>query len=106
LIVAFLTKLIIALYNQLQKKEHTFVKVVLERFLGVATKYLDNHLFWFRWLEIGKNMAFENRVEQILISACQNYNHLTIAKLLFSQIMILLKGNFTIYVNIELHIFS
>jgi hypothetical protein len=24
----------------------------MRRFQGVATKYLDNYLYWFRWLEI------------------------------------------------------
>ncbi|KAF0825166.1 hypothetical protein KIS1582_0953 [Cytobacillus firmus] len=29
-------------------------------------------------LESGKNLAFENRVEQMLISACQKSNHTTV----------------------------
>ncbi|MEY9972238.1 hypothetical protein ABH966_002612 [Lysinibacillus sp. RC46] len=36
-------------------------------FQGVATKYLDNYLYWFRWLALGKNVAFEKRVEQMLV---------------------------------------
>ena len=51
------------------------------RFQGVATKYLDNYLYWFRWLEIGKNVAFENRVEQMLVSACQKSNNTTVNSL-------------------------
>jgi len=27
----------------------------MERFQGVGTRYLDNYLYWFRWLELGKN---------------------------------------------------
>lgn len=50
----------------------------MERFQGVATKYLDNYLYWFRWLELGKNLAFENRVKQMLISACQKSNYATV----------------------------
>jgi transposase-like protein len=53
----------------------------MDRFLGVATKYLDNYLYWFRWLEIGKKMAFENRVEQMLISACQKSTRITVKML-------------------------
>jgi len=51
------------------------------RFQGVSTYYLDNYLNWFRWLEIGKNVAFEKQVEQMLISACQKSNHLTVEML-------------------------
>ena len=51
------------------------------RFQGVATKYLDNYLYWFRWLELGKNLAFENRVVQMLISACQKSNNTTVEML-------------------------
>lgn len=50
----------------------------MERFQGVATKYLDNYLYWFRRLDSGKNLAFENRVEQMLISACQKPNYTTV----------------------------
>ncbi|WP_130609101.1 IS1595 family transposase [Cohnella abietis] len=57
---------------------HNRLKTWMERFQGVATKYLDNYLYWFRWLDIGKNLSFENRVEQMLISACQKSNFLTV----------------------------
>lgn len=60
---------------------HNRLKRWMERFQGVATKYLDNHLYWFRWLELGKNLAFENRVEQMLISACRKSNHNTVQML-------------------------
>ena len=60
---------------------HHRLKDWLERFQGVATKYLDNYLYWFRWLQIGKNLAFEKQVEQMLISACQKSNYNTIEML-------------------------
>ena len=50
----------------------------MERFKGVRTLYLDNYLYWFRWLELGKNLAFDKRVEQMLISACQKSNYTTV----------------------------
>ena len=53
----------------------------MERFQGVVTNYLDNYLYWFRWLDIGKNVAFEKRVEQMLISACQKSNYFTVNRL-------------------------
>jgi len=57
---------------------HSRLKTWMERFQGVATVYLDNYLYWFRWLELGKNLAFENRVGQMLISACQKSNKATV----------------------------
>lgn len=53
----------------------------MERSQGVATKYLDNHLYWFRWLDKEKNLAFEKRVEQRLILACQKSNYSTVEML-------------------------
>lgn len=60
---------------------HNRLKGWLERFQGVGTYYLDNYLYWFRWLELGKNLAFDKRVEQMLISACQNSNYSTVEML-------------------------
>lgn len=57
---------------------HNRLKGWMERFKGVGTLYLDNYLYWFRWLELGKNIAFDKRVEQMLISACQKSNHTTV----------------------------
>lgn len=36
------------------------------------------HIYWFRWLNLGKNLAVGKRVEQMLISACQKSNYLTV----------------------------
>lgn len=68
-------------YIQHVNNFHSRLKNWMERFQGVATKYLDNYLYWFRWLELSKNLAFENRVEQMLISACQKSNPTTVEML-------------------------
>ncbi|QNO13519.1 IS1595 family transposase [Alkalicella caledoniensis] len=57
---------------------HKRLKGWMERFQGVSTKYLDNYLYWFRWLELGKGLAFDIRTEQMLISACQKSNYTTV----------------------------
>ncbi|GGG15554.1 transposase [Paenibacillus albidus] len=57
---------------------HSRLKTWLRRFQGVATKYLDNYLYWFRWLEIDKHLSFEKQVEQMLISACRKSNKTTV----------------------------
>ncbi len=53
----------------------------MERFQGVGTSYLDNYLYWFRWLEMGKKLAFGERVNQMLISACQYSTLMTVGML-------------------------
>lgn len=58
-------------------KFYSRLKSWMERFRGAATKYLDNYLYWFRWLELGGNFAFENRVKQMPISACLKSNYIT-----------------------------
>ncbi|MRX72205.1 IS1595 family transposase [Bacillus lacus] len=60
---------------------HSRLKTWIRRFQGVATKYLDNYLYWFRWLEIDKHLSFEKQVEQMLISSCQKSNHCTVSHL-------------------------
>lgn len=60
---------------------HNRLKGWLDRFQGVATKYLDNYLYWFRWLDLGKDLAFDKRVEQMLISTCQKSNYKTVQML-------------------------
>jgi len=57
---------------------HSRLKTWIRRFQGVATKYLDNYLYWFRWLELDKHLSFEKQVEQVLISACQKSNYITV----------------------------
>ncbi|UTI42238.1 IS1595 family transposase [Niallia sp. RD1] len=57
---------------------HSRLKTWIRRFQGVATKYLDNYLYWFRWLDLDKHLSFEKQVEQMLISACQKSNYSTV----------------------------
>jgi len=40
--------------------------------------YLNNDLFRFRSLEAGENLAFDKRLEGILISTCQKANYTTV----------------------------
>lgn len=60
---------------------HRRLKGWMERFQGVETHYLDNYLYWYSWLESHKKLAFENRIEQMLISACQKSNYFTVETL-------------------------
>lgn len=57
---------------------HHRLKGWMDCFQGVGTHYLDNCLYWFHWLELGKDLAFDKCVEQLLISACQKSNYTTV----------------------------
>lgn len=57
---------------------HRRLKGWMERFQGVGTYYLDNYLYWYRWLELHKNLAFEIRVEKMIYLACQKSNYFTV----------------------------
>lgn len=43
--------------------------------------FLINYLYWFRWLDKEKNLAFEKQVEQMLILACKKSNKTTVKML-------------------------
>lgn len=60
---------------------HTRLKKWMNRFQGVATKYLDNYLFWHRFLELNKKMPFQERVKGMLLSSCQRVNFTTVASI-------------------------
>jgi hypothetical protein len=50
----------------------------MNRFQGVATKYLDNYLLWHRFLELNKKLPLQERVKQMLLSSCQKVNFTTV----------------------------
>jgi hypothetical protein len=54
---------------------HKRLKQFMERFQCVATKYLDNYLYWFRYLELIKNVAHQERVKELLLGACHKSNY-------------------------------
>jgi hypothetical protein len=60
---------------------HKRLKKWMERFQGVATKYLDNYLFWFRFLEHHKKLNAKDSRQLMLLDACKKANYTTIAKL-------------------------
>jgi transposase-like protein len=50
----------------------------MDRFNGVATKYLDNYLYWFKFLEQNKKLPTNERVKGMLLGSCQKINHITV----------------------------
>jgi hypothetical protein len=46
----------------------------MERFQGVATKYLDNYLTWHRFLDLHKRMPKKEQVKTLLLQGCQRAN--------------------------------
>lgn len=57
---------------------HKRLKKWMDRFQGVSTKYLDNYLFWHRFLELNKKMPTKERVKSMLLSSCQKVNFTTV----------------------------
>ena len=57
---------------------HRRLKEWIQRFQGVATKYLDNYLYWFNFLQQSKKMTTKERINLMLLSACRNSNIITV----------------------------
>lgn len=53
---------------------HKRLKKWMDRFQGVATKYLDNYLFWHRYLELNKKLPLQERVKELLLCSCEKVN--------------------------------
>jgi hypothetical protein len=49
---------------------HSRLKNWMERFKGVATKYLDNYLTWFRFFDARANEAMTAKRLELLLTAC------------------------------------
>ena len=58
---------------------HGELKYWLKRFDGVATRYLDNYLFWFRFLELNKNQDDKLVSNAILLASCQKPTFTTVS---------------------------
>lgn len=50
---------------------HNRLKKFIQRFQGVASKYLDNYLFWFKYIDQTKTVAKTERVKQLLLGSCR-----------------------------------
>jgi hypothetical protein len=57
---------------------HTRLKKWMNQFQGVATKYLDNSLFWHRFLELNKKLPFQEKVKEMLFCSVQCSNFTTV----------------------------
>jgi hypothetical protein len=53
---------------------HQRLKKWMERFNGVATKYMDNYLIWFRFLELQKNVNKKIQTKSMVLDACKKAN--------------------------------
>ena len=64
---------------------HTRLKKWMNRFQGVATKYLDNYLFWHRFLELNKKIPKREQVKEMLLVSCQRVNFTTVEEIKRSE---------------------
>jgi len=60
---------------------HQRLKRWMDRFKGVATKYIDNYMFWFRFLELHKKLETHDKHKFLLLNACKRVNFLTVKNL-------------------------
>lgn len=60
---------------------HSRLKQWMVRFQGVATKYIDNYMFWFRFLELHKKLDFIDRQKKLLLDTCKRANFTTVERL-------------------------
>ncbi|QGR00228.1 IS1595 family transposase [Paenibacillus psychroresistens] len=58
---------------------HQRLKKWMERFNGVGTKYIDNYLFWFRFLESHKQLEKKLRRRTMVVESCKRPNFTTTA---------------------------
>lgn len=49
---------------------HSRLKEWMRRFKGVATCYLNNYLYWFRFLELNKRLPTAEQKKRLLLAAC------------------------------------
>lgn len=49
---------------------HSRLKGWIDRFNGVATKYLDHYLSWFQYLDIVKHRNDNTTISKMIIDSC------------------------------------
>ena len=57
---------------------HSRLKSWIREFNGVATKYLDNYLTWFRWCEITKREKDISKIKELFLGLVTTENYSTI----------------------------
>jgi transposase-like protein len=57
---------------------HSRLKIWMDRFQGVATKYLNHYLYWFRFLENVKKLSSSEKKKTMLIHACCEVSKTTV----------------------------
>jgi hypothetical protein len=55
---------------QIANNYHSRLKGWIQRFNGVATKYLDHYLSWFQFLEIIKHRGDNATISRMIVASC------------------------------------
>ena len=70
---------------QIVNSFHSRMKKWLDRFKGVATKYLDNYLAWFLFIDSRSNESTKQHIKELLLTSfvfkvTENYDSLRLSK--------------------------
>ena len=69
----------------------------MQRFNGVATKYLDHYLSWFQFLEIEKQRSDNETVRKMIVDSCIFSTNVTYDTLRLIELEF--KGNLYLILN-------
>lgn len=67
---------------------HSGLKGWMERFHGVATKYLDNYMHWFKWLEKSVNILFSLTPKLLFLTGIKTLGFIKISDFKFKKLAI------------------
>jgi transposase-like protein len=72
-------------YIQNVNNYHSRLKKWIQRFNGVSTKYLENYLAWFRYLDMNKYEKTSANIKEMMVNSCiypvmETYESLRLAK--------------------------
>lgn len=54
---------------------HSRLKKWMNRFNGVATKYLNNYMYWFKWIELFKTDKDSMKCKRLFVQSHTSYSN-------------------------------
>lgn len=63
---------------------HSRLKKWITRFQGVSSKYLDNYLYWFKFLEMSKTISKKNKTKELFLQGSKRINFCKVSDIKFA----------------------